>query len=179
MKKYIYILTFGTMAFWQAFAGNIIVGLPDNEKEIQTNEWSALIDNTQISIGLKNDEKVFKTNQIIEVLVRIKNLSTNETYNVYVQRMFTNNEDFSFVVISPSGKDISPLFHRTPIGSGGFVSVPPNQINGFQFDLNEICKTDEVGTYKIILKMHRWSPNKHQSFEIVSKPLFVSVVPSQ
>ena len=146
------------------------------DKQTPTNEWGSIAYRTQISIGLKSSENVFKTNQIVKVLVRIRNLSTNEACNIYVQRAFANNEDFSFIVSSPSGKDMSPVFHKTDVGSGGIVFIPPNQINGFQFDLNEICKTDKIGTYKIIMKMQRWSPTEKKSFEVISKPLYVTIV---
>lgn len=132
--------------------------------------------NTQISIGQKNNEKAFTTNQTIQLLVRIKNLSTNEEYGVAVQSSFILTEGLSFVVISPSGKDISPIFRKSPRFSGGVVWVHPNQTDGFCFELNEICKMDEIGAYKVVLKMERATPGRKKTFEIVSNPLSISVI---
>ncbi len=167
---------------WQSFAGGIgaigglQIGLTDDQKEIPTNEWGAISYNTQISIGLNSTNKEFTTNQAVEVLVRVRNHSTNEEYPIDIQRSFMFNEDFSFIITSPSGKDISPVFHMSSRFSGGVVWVHPNQVDGFGFQLDEICKTDEVGTYKIILKMKRGTPDRKKVFEIVSNPLFITVV---
>jgi hypothetical protein len=152
------------------------IGLTGDQKQAPANEWGTVTYNTQISIGQKNSEKAFTTNQTIQLLVRIKNLSTNEEYGVGVQSPFILTEGLSFVVISPSGKDMSPIFQKSPRFSGGMVWVHPNQTDGFCFELNEICKTDEVGTYKIILKMERATPDRRKIFEIVSNPLFISVI---
>jgi hypothetical protein len=155
------------------------IGLTDKEKEASANDWGTLTYNTQISIGVDSDTNALKTNQDAQLLVRIKNLSTNEEYGVYVQNAFLSTPGLSFTILSPSGKDVSPVFYKAFRGSGGNVWVHPNQINGFGFSIHEICKMDEVGTYKIILKMKRWTPDRRKSFEIVSNPLFVTVVPGQ
>ena len=183
MNKKIFVLTFAVMTVLQGCAGGtqgiagaIQYGLTAKQKDVPTNEWGDVSYNTQLSVGLKSAEREYKTNQIVELLVRIRNLSTNEEYGVDVQRSFLLNEDFLFVVISPSGKDVSPVFHGSPRFSGSVVWVHPNQIDGFGFALSEICKTDEVGTYQIIMKMKRATPDRRKSFEIISNPLYVSIV---
>ena len=176
MKTCFLCFLFSALTVWQVCAGGIQIGLTDSQKEIPTNEWGAVTYNTQISIALNSTEKEFKANQVVQLLVRIKNLSTNEEYGVYVQGDFKLTGGLSFAVTSPSGKDVSPVFHDTNRGSGGFIWVHPNQIDGFGFQLDEICKTDEIGTYKIVLTMKRWTPDRKKSFEIVSNPLFITVV---
>jgi hypothetical protein len=152
------------------------IGLTGDQKQAPANEWGTVTYNTQISIGLKNNVKVFTTNQTVQLLVRIKNLSTNEEYGVAVEQAFILTEGLSLVVISPSGKDISPIFGKSDRFSGTVLWVHPNQTDGFCFGLNEICKMDEVGTYKVILKMERTTPDRKKMFEIVSNPLFISVI---
>jgi len=59
------------------------------------------------------------------------------------------------------------------------LCVHPGQVDGFSVNLDEFLKTDELGTYKIILKMQRWTQDRRNSFEIVSNPLLVTVVSNQ
>ena len=157
-------------------AGNITIGLSDKQKEFATNDWGAIAYHAQISIALKRSGRTFKTNQIVELLVRLRNLSTNEDYGVYVASPLSGTEGFSFMITSPSGRDVSPTFRPSYRGSGGMVGVHPNQTDGFGFELGEICQTDEVGTYSILLKMKRWTPDRRKSFELVSNPLKVEIV---
>lgn len=169
----------GLLSVCPPFAGKIFAGLNDQQKEVPTNEWGAVIYSTQISIGINSNEKEFKTNQVVRLLVRINNLSTNEGRGIYLERTFTFTRGLSFVVISPSGKDISPVFHETDRASGEYIWVPPGKIDGFSFALGEICKTDEIGIYKIILTMRQYTPDREKYFEIVSKPLEVKIVPGE
>ena len=155
------------------------MGLTDIQKEIPSSEWGAPNYNTQVAIVLKNNEKEFKTNQVVELLVGIKNLSTNDEYGVMVQNPFLLSESFDFVVTSPSGKDISPIFHESFRVSGGVIWVHPGKIDGFGFNLSEICRTDEIGTYTIVIKMKRATPDRRKVLEILSKPLYVKIVPDK
>jgi hypothetical protein len=151
------------------------IGLTDAQKEAVVREWGDTNCNTQISIAAESFGSEFKTNEAIQLLVRIKNLSTNEVYSIAVQGLITSTEDMSLVVISPSGKDISPHFQTGFRFSGGVVRVPPNRVDGFSFKLNDICEMNEVGTYKIVLKLSRFSKDRRQSSEIVSNPLHISI----
>ena len=157
-------------------AGNITIGLSAKQKEFATNDWGAIAGHTQISIVLKGSGRTFKTNQIVELLVRLRNLSANEDYGVFVARPLSGTEGLSFVIISPSGRNVSPTFRPSYRGSGGLVGVQPGQTDGFGFELGDICKTDEVGMYNILLKMKRWTPDRRNSFELVSNPLKFEIV---
>jgi len=176
MKTYLLCWTMVALVARGACAG-IQIGLTEHQKENSTNEWGAVTYNTQISLGLTGPQREFKTNQVIDLLVRIRNLSTNEDYSVGVQTPFTATEDVSFLVISPSGKDISPVFHSSFRFSGGVVWVHPGQVDGFVFQLGEICRMEEVGTYKIVMRAVRRPRDRHRSFEVLSNPLYFSVVP--
>lgn len=160
---------------WPASAGDILI-LGKSERENPAVKWGPATGDTQAAISLASDQHTFKKGQTVQAVARIKNLSTNEAYRITVERIFTNNFDFSFVVIAPSGKDISPVFHLEVVGSGGILNVPPNQVNGFRFDLNEICKLDEPGIYQFIFKVKRTVPaSGGKLFEAVSPPLLVSI----
>jgi hypothetical protein len=74
------------------------------------------------------------------------------------------------VVISPSGKDISPNPRTFWHGSAAHIILPPNQIKEFEFNLSQLCNFDETGTYKIIAKKTIWFGNDKR-FEIISNPL--------
>ena len=159
-----------------AFAGTTI-GLTESQKKNTTNQWGAVTYNTQVSIDFKGRQREYKTNQVVQLLVRIRNLSTNEEYGVGVHTDFKSSEGMSFLVISPSGKDISPAFRGSNRFSGGIVWVHPGQIDGFCFPLSEICKADEVGIYKIVMKIVRCTPDRRKSFDIRSNPLDLSIIP--
>jgi hypothetical protein len=144
--------------------------------DIKTNEWGVITNNVQMSISLKDDGAQIKTNKSLSLLIRIKNTSTNEA--VFLYNALALNADpligVSCAVISPSGKDISPKPRMFWHGSGGHIILPPNQINEFEFSLSQLCKFDEIGTYKIIAKKIIWFGNDKQ-FEIVSNPLTIVV----
>jgi hypothetical protein len=158
-----YLLTFVTLFVWQVYADGM-----------KTNDWGAVTNNFQMSISLKGDKSEITNNQPCILLVRYKNVSTNETLNVYEAE---HDPSYSFTVISPSGKDISQdikKFH--PSDSGGYIPVRPNQSVKFEFNLSYLYDLHEVGTYKVIAKKKVWSFERHQTFTVVSSPLFVSVV---
>lgn len=158
---------FAMLAVWQAFAD-----------DVKTNEWGAITNNVQMSINLKGDRKEIKSNQPFRLLIFIRNVSTNEAFNVHYT--YVNDYDLSFVVIAPSGKDISPIFPKDRVfGSGAFIFVPPGQIKRFGFNLSFLCKFDEVGTYKIIAKQKGYWSKSQKDLTIVSNPLCVTVVPDK
>ncbi|HLX69651.1 MAG TPA: hypothetical protein VKV04_08505 [Verrucomicrobiae bacterium] len=160
----------------RSFAGAQI-GLTDNEKAASQGTWGPVDYSTQVSIGLKDAIHDFRTNQPIDLVVRIKNLSTNEEYSIYLQNSFIFTEGLSLEVLSPSGKDVSPVFQKTSHGSGGVVWIHPSQTDGFIFDLHEICKMDEFGIYQVSLNIQRRTPDHRKSFDVRSNRLKVKIVP--
>lgn len=144
--------------------------------EVRTNEWGSVNCNAQMAIGLKGNMKEVKTNQPFRLFVRIKNISSNETFHLY-HRLGGDRLDpgLAFVVISPSGKDVSLIPEIVARGSGANVSVTPNQTHEFEFNLSHLCKFDEVGMYKIIAKENIGTAG-NQPCWVVSNPLYVSVV---
>jgi len=167
MKKYLYYsLMFVVLAVRNSFAD-----------DTNANGWGVATNGVQMAISLKNGGSEIKTNQFVTLLVRIRNVSTNETVYLYRYIFDDTGSDggVSCRVISPTGKDILPntdnSLHR---GSGADYPVPPRQIYEFEFDLGEFCKFNEVGTYKIIATKKMWM-GKYEKFPVVSNPLFVIV----
>ena len=142
-----------------------------------TNEWGPVNCNAQISVQLKDPEKEIKINQTVNLVIYIKNVSTNETLYVFqsLAVVIDSYIDFSFNIISPSGKDISPKQSKYwNGGSAGIYPLLPGQVKEFSYNLSYICKFDEVGTYKVIVKKKfgLWQDGK---CEAASNPLTITV----
>jgi hypothetical protein len=157
----------------------VIVGLAAQHlfaEDARTSEWGSVNCNAQMSIGLKGNMKEVATNQPFGLFIRIKNISSNETFHLY-HRLGGDRLDpsLAFVVIAPSGKDVSPILELVARGSGASVSVTPSQTHEFEVNLSHLCKVDEVGTYTIIAKENIGTPG-NQPCWVVSNPLHVSVV---
>jgi hypothetical protein len=176
--------------------------------EMKTDEWGSLTNNVQMSInvipantfgsfriapgatnmqmttGLEKAANTLKANQPFSLLVRIKNTSTDETYSSYVagETISDPGKGLLCVVISPAGKDISPptkdITHYNYI-SGSLGITPPNRTNQFEFKLSDICRFDQIGTYKIIAQKRMNASKNHKAFMVVSNPLNVTVVPDK
>jgi hypothetical protein len=129
-----------------------------------------------------------KAGELFSLWVRIRNLSTNETFSFsYQSNPYPDAyRGLACVVISPSGKDVSPstptnsptapLVWRgppPPVGAAG-----PNQTGEFEFWLWELCKLDEIGTYKIAARKTIWG-KEGKVFDLISSTLCVSVVPGK
>jgi hypothetical protein len=176
MKAPLVSYTLALFIAYPALAGTQL-GLSRAQKDDSRAPWGPVTYNTQLSISLKGSQWEFKTNQVVDILVRIRNLSTNELFGVGVATTVTASDGMSFKVTSPSGKDISPVFRSDFRFSGGVVWVHPGQTDGFSLPLGEICKMKEVGTYKVVMRIIRFTPDRQRSFAIVSNPLCVTIVP--
>lgn len=165
MKKYFYCSLITVLVTWQIFAD-----------DLKTNQWGVVTNNVQMSISLTDRGKEIKSSQPVKLLIRFRNISTNETFLVGRENAIENDPGYSWVVISPSGKDISPK-PQIHTGSGGAIPLVPNQFIEFEFNLSRLCKFDELGTYKIVTKKSIWSPENQKLFTVVSTPLYVTVVP--
>lgn len=142
----------------------------------ETNSWGPVNDDIQMSIRLKSDVSEIKTNQPVELLIGFKNVSTNETLRISTLNAIETDPGYSWIVTSPSGKDISPVPDNMPVtGSGARIPLPPGQIIEFNFNLSLLCEFNEIGTYKIVAKKSIYSPSKHKLFKAVSNPLNIVV----
>jgi len=141
-----------------------------------TNEWGAISNGVQMSISFDGKKREIKTNEEFQLLVSIKNLGTTNAWS-YLGGM-ANSElgnGLHCVVISPSGKDVSPSV-KFRGEAFGFINCPPGGGESFKFNLSRICRLDEMGTYKIIAQKSIYFDVK-KSWVVTSNPLFVKVVP--
>jgi hypothetical protein len=163
MKKYLcFISIYATMIIGRVLAG-----------DTETIEWGAVTNNFQMSISLKCGGHEIKTNEPVVLLIKYRNVSTNETIIVFNHIVPAMDATYSFVVISPSGKDISPNIPKSLTGSGGNYPISPNQTREFDVDLSQFCKFDELGAYKIISKKVIFADPKNKWFTVVSNPLSI------
>jgi len=134
-------------------------------------EWGAVSNNVQMSISLK-----VVVGQSFSLRVRYQNLSTNQIVRMYISN-YPYLESFGgmgFVVISPTGKDISPQEKTSGSYSGGFARFGSNEVKEAEFPLGDVYKLNEIGDYHISAKKTLLIGTN--SVEVVSNPLLVSVV---
>jgi len=136
------------------------------------------IDRTPIRLeGGKNE---VKAGEPFSLLVRIRNLSTNETLHFADAGPYQDPIlGLACVVISPSGKDVSPgLDHVLGSLNSLFLTAGPNETVQFEFQLSRLCKLEEIGTYTITATKGTNAHGK-KALVITSNTLRVSVVPDK
>ncbi len=128
-----------------------------------------------MSISLKDGGRGEREKQPVELTVRYRNVSTNET--IFIHKFLATAVDvtYSFHVISPTGKDISPVPPKWSSGSGADYPVAPGCIKAFEINLSELCKFDEIGAYKVIVKKMVLRSNRSGWFTVVSNALTIDV----
>ena len=168
MKAYCWFFAITVLAVWQAFSG-----------EIGTHQWGSGTNNVQMSVSLKGGQKEIETNQPLILSILIRNVSTNATFILPLMNWIEADPGFSIVVISPTGKDVSPKPKIGAHGSADLAALGPNQSIKREFNLGSLCKLNEIGTYRIIMKRQVWFSQEEKAFQVVSNPLDVHVVSLQ
>ena len=145
--------------------------------EANNMEWGAISNNVQMSIAARGGEKTIKTNQPVSLIVRIKNVSTNQLYFSYLYPLETT-QNLSWLVVSPSGKDVSPV--RQPVFRVSVVSrqIDPSEVFRFEYSVSSICSFHEIGTYKIVATIDVGT-KPHEPLRVNSNPLYLTVIPSE
>lgn len=143
-------------------------------------EWGPIVSNAQMSIHLKDAGNEIKTNQPVVLSIRIRNLSTNETF-IFLRQIadFVSPPEISFIVVSPSGKELSPATYGPAHGSARFVAIPPQRSVDDQFNLRRFYKFNEMGTYKIIAKWGLENASHTWGVIATSNPLYLTVAPGE
>ena len=145
----------------------------DVSEETATNKWGLVVRNLQLSICLKDGLQETTTNGPVLLMVRVKNVSTNEWFSVD----HYNNEPqdgFDFQITNPSGKETT-LLAGVPHGSGGSSCIGPNQIGRFEINLSRLFTFDDLGTYKILASRRTISPPTEKPLTLISNPLFLAI----
>ena len=141
-------------------------------------DWGPVTNNIQMSVSVESSADKITTNEPVKIQIRYRNISANETFVTYVANGTVYDPQYSLSVISPSGKDISPDLTKYSPTSGMLISISPKQVATVEFNLSSVCNLSEVGTYRIMLKRERLTPQKHTAYTIVSNPLLVKIVPN-
>jgi hypothetical protein len=145
---------------------------------IKTNEWGAVTNGLQMSIGLKNVNKEITVHGDVDLLIHFRNVSTDQTFSICPDNVIEKTPDFSFTIISPLGKDISPVPNPYPgPSSGAIIPLAPGRTLDFDFNLSRVCKFESVGVYKVIAKYSVLSRQTRKPFTVISNPLNVTLVP--
>jgi hypothetical protein len=145
--------------------------------DVSTPEWGPVTKNAQLSVNLRADGKSIEASQPVKLIIRFRNVSTNETLIVLLSNAEEHNAEFSFVVRLPSGKDVTltPGAHH---GSGAILHLAPSGTHAIDFNLSRLWRFDQPGAYQITAKC-RVDIGASKSFQIVSNPLSVLVVPDR
>ena len=168
MKRNICSLIILTLV-WQLFAS-----------ALYADDWGPATNGIQMSIRLKSKASEIKMNQPIMLSVCFSNISTNERFRIYRANAIEFDSGYSWSVISPSGKDISPNMEKIRESeSWGSFALLPNKAIEFDFNLSHLCKFSEIGTYKIIGRKAIDFYGSNKSIKVVSNPLSVTVVPDK
>jgi hypothetical protein len=119
--------------------------------DTHADDWGPATNNAQMSIQLYGDEHSIASNQPVVLQMRFRNVSTNKGFYFISEVDTERDPGFSFLINSPSGKNIS--IHGTTnqpyFGSGRLINVGTNQIRELEFNLSRLCTFDEFGTYNI------------------------------
>jgi len=163
MKRIIHIIFIvGAVSVWQqAFAD-----------DAKSTDWGVTNCGAQMSIKLEGSGNEVKTNQPVILAICITNVSDG-VLNIADGNLAV---DFSFVVISPLNKDISPkaLPNNDLIFRNILVDIQPNGTMNYSFNLSSKCSFNEIGTYKVTAKRKVIG-----GCELVSNTLKVPVVPGE
>jgi len=164
MKKYLYYLLLFISTLNRASAG-----------EIKTKVWGVLTNGVQMAIEVKDNPLVITNNQPVKLLITYRNVSSNANMTVYKANYTEEDPSCFFVVISPSGRDISPE-NVGVANSGSAEALGPQKEIQIEFNLSAICSFNEVGAYKIVARKGiYWREEKH-GFLVFSNPLNVVIV---
>jgi len=114
-------------------------GIGAGTNEYQPPRWHPPIYKSEVNVGER-----------FNLWVHIRNLSTNQTLTCFEGGTWQDEGNgLACVVISPSGRDVSPKKAQAMWGSLMFLRAPPTNTMEFEFAFSELCKLEEVGSYKI------------------------------
>ncbi len=151
----------------------------------------------ELSRSLRGGDTKMQLGDPIVLTIAITNLSTNETFYVPTAHGIYNDNRYSWFVVTPSGKGISPHGDLSRVRAQSNYTLDPTNITQliFTFPLSEICAFDEIGDY--IITAHRvvdWPGGKkgyvtfvdddgtrkriavEPQFTVVSNPLTIKIL---
>lgn len=156
------------LSFWLALSTSVL-GAGDSE------QWGIATNGVQMSISLAGGAKDIKTNEPVKIMIRYRNVSTNEVVFVSKANAIEFDQGYSWAVVSPSGKDISPDMFSPASVSMGWVTLNPQASTEIAFNLSLKCSFNENGTYNIVATKGIYSVTSQKAFKVISNPLSVVV----
>jgi hypothetical protein len=180
---------------------SLVAGLAFNGVAAETGatEWGPVTNNVQMSISLLQGRGSTTTNghgpllfpgkeengrksstetsgESVVLLVKLRNLSTNQTFAFYQAGELERSSAPGFDVTLPSGKPVTIRPTEPMHSSGGFIRVRPGQTLDLHFDLTRFCKFNDVGTYTIVAKwaLEQWGGGERAEPTSNSLTLLVS-----
>jgi len=164
----------------------IVVVMQTFASDSSTNDWGAVTNNLQMSVMLGDNKAEIRAGQSLGLIVRIKNVSTNETFHLIEIGQLIDDMNYSFTIVFPSGKSVSPERPKAQIGSDVGSNIGSSEIYEREFDLNKLCRLDEIGTYKItVQRMMQGAVGTEEvrgnvvtvkTFTVTSNPIYVHIV---
>ncbi len=136
--------------------------------EVADDKWGTATNDFQISIALKDDGNVIRTNKPVKLTLWIKNVSTNQKHDILKPN--SARQGFDVVVIEPSGKKLATDDPQEGAVSAQRFVLGPNQVRKIEIDLSKVCKFDNTGTYQITAM--------YRMLGLISNQLNVSVLPA-
>jgi hypothetical protein len=160
------LLMISLLSVWQADA-----------EGTNTTEWGPLTNHIQMSVSLENGGREIKLNGTVILLVQFRNVSTNQIFQIVSMDTGRNYDPFfSFDVVSPSGKNVSPAMESSPTGSFRFIRILSGHNVEMEYELSSRCRFNEVGKYRIVARRSVDSMALRKSYLVVSNPFLLSVV---
>lgn len=137
-------------------------------------EWGPEAGKCQLSIRMKHGGTEIKANQPVDLILRIRNLSTNETLEIWINGRFELPEVVSAEVWSPSRKQLFSGIPHVRRGSSTFHYIRPQETYEYSLPLGQLSEYQSNGVYKVIVKRK----GLHGETAI-SNPLELKVVPGE
>jgi hypothetical protein len=129
----------------------------------------------------KSGKQTLNVSEPVILTIAFTNTSDKEMFYLPTVRGVVDDDRFGFDVITPSGARISPRGDPTRALAEG--AYPLDSLHyrkrEFSFNLSDICKFDEIGSYTInATREVDWPSGTYRFFRVASNPLTISVVPA-
>lgn len=169
MKKCIYYLF---------LTGSLLISTATLMAE-DVHEWGPMTNNLQMSIALAGGTNVM-AGKDFALAISFRTASSNESTIAYEFHGTISDPSYSFQITSPSGRDVSPDTSKLlPPNSGRALPIRPNEVASIHFDLGQLCRLNEIGTYKIVVTKRKLFSGGDKPTTLISNPLYVKVVPAK
>jgi hypothetical protein len=134
----------------------------------------------ELSRNLKPGDTSINIKEPVILTIAFTNSSTNKIIYIYSFNAIEMESHYSFTVVTPTGKRLSPFADPFYGGSGGVYRLGPHQTTVYDFNLSKLCSFDEIGTYTIVAnRVIDWLGGNETRFTTTSNPLTIKIVPDK